>query len=97
MIGENLDFELRQHLDKKGKLKLSMGLALKFCEVINKDHQYIIYQQLSSRQLTNKEKINTFEDFLNVVSVVKRVIYRNNYNVVVTLYVQSASIRLLII
>ena len=37
--------------------------VFKFCEVINKDHQYSVYQQLSSRQLTNKEKINTFEDY----------------------------------
>lgn len=44
-IGENLDFELRELLDKKGKYKLSIGLALKFCEVLNKEHQYTIYQQ----------------------------------------------------
>ena len=65
LLGEKLDFELRGYLDKKGKDKLTIGLALKLCEVLNKDHQYIIYQQLSSRQLTNKEKIDTFEDYLD--------------------------------
>lgn len=64
LIGEKLDFELREFLDKKGKDKLTIGLALKFCEVVNKDHQYTIYQQLSSRQITNKEKIDTFENYL---------------------------------
>ena len=38
-IGENLDYELRELLDEKGKKKMTIGLALKFCEVPNKDHQ----------------------------------------------------------
>lgn len=64
-LGENLDFELRELLDRKGKNKLTIGLALKFCEIVNKEHQYSVYLQLSSRELTNKEKINCFEDYLD--------------------------------
>ena len=64
-IGENLDYELRQFLDVKGKNKLTIGLALKFCEVPNKEHQYDIYERISSRSLTNKEKISSFEDYLD--------------------------------
>ena len=63
-IGEKLDYELKFFLDKKGKEKLSMGLALKFCEVFNNEHQYIIYQRISEDNLTNKQKLDTFDDFL---------------------------------
>jgi hypothetical protein len=63
-IGENLDYELKDQLDKKGKDKLSIGLALKFCELPNKEHQYYIYQKISQVHLTNKEKISSFVNFL---------------------------------
>ena len=62
-IGENLDFELRHLLEEKGKKKLSIGLALKFCEVPNKDFQYDIYTRMSSRSITNKEKISSFSEY----------------------------------
>ena len=65
-IGENLDYEPRQFLDGKGKNKLTIGLALKYCEVPNKEHQYDIYQRIvSSRSLTNRQKISSFEDHLD--------------------------------
>ena len=63
-IGENLDYELRDLLDKKGPDKLSIGLALEYCKVANKEHQYYISQQISQVHLTNKEKITTFVNFL---------------------------------
>lgn len=63
-IGENLDYELRELLDEKGKKKMTIGLALKFCEVPNKDHQYDIYKTISLEPLTNKGKINSFEEYL---------------------------------
>ena len=62
-IGENLDFELRLLLEEKGKKKLSLGLALKFCEVPNTDFQYNIYKRMFSRTITNKEKIEHFNEF----------------------------------
>lgn len=62
-IGKNLDFELRPLLEEKGKKKLSIGLALKFCEVPNKEFQYDIYTRMSSRSITNKEKMSSFNDY----------------------------------
>lgn len=62
-IGENLDYELRFLLEEKGKKKLSLGLALKFCEVPNTEFQYDIYKRMSSRNITNKEKITYFDEY----------------------------------
>ena len=62
-IGKNLDFELRDLLEEKGKKKLSLGLALKFCEVPNPEYQYDIYKRMSSRTITNKEKIESFTEY----------------------------------
>jgi len=63
-IGENLDYELRPLLEEKGAKKLSLGLALKLCEVPNRDYQYDIYKRMCSRNLTNKQKITSFEDYI---------------------------------
>ena len=44
MIQEYLDFTLFEHLDKKGKEKLSIGDAIKFCEnVINTEQQIEVF------------------------------------------------------
>ena len=44
-IKENLDFELLEYLDKKGKFKLSIGDAIKLCDkILNPEYQYMIFQ-----------------------------------------------------
>jgi len=44
-IKESLDFDLFENLDKKGKLKLSIGDAVTLCKyILNPEYQFIIYQ-----------------------------------------------------
>ena len=50
-IKENLDFELFEFLDKKGKLKLSIGDAIKLCnQILNPEYQFMVFQRNQYRK-----------------------------------------------
>ncbi len=61
MIQEYLDFTLFEHLDKKGKEKLSIGDAIKFCEnVINTEQQTEVFSEFMS--YPKKERFKELKD-----------------------------------
>ena len=63
LIGEMLDYNLLNELDKKGKYKLSIGFAEQFVKMVyNPDFQLELYDQLSN--LSNKEKKENLSSLL---------------------------------
>ena len=57
-IKENLDFELLEYLDKKGKYKLTIGDAIKLCEkILNPEYQFLIFQTFINSPKSNRFRI----------------------------------------